>query len=29
MSFTENSEGYIGDRNKKLNLERIFCEKGA
>jgi hypothetical protein len=29
MSFTKNLEGYIGDKNKKLDLERIFCEKVA
>jgi hypothetical protein len=29
MSFTKTLEGYIGDRNKKLDLEKIFCEKVA
>jgi hypothetical protein len=27
MSFAKKLEGYAGDRIKKLNLERVFCEK--
>jgi hypothetical protein len=27
MSFAKKLEGYVGDRIKKLNLERVFCEK--
>jgi hypothetical protein len=29
MSFAKKLKGYIGDRNKKLDLERVFCEKVA
>jgi len=29
MSFAKKLEGYIGDRNEKLDLERVFCEKVA
>jgi hypothetical protein len=27
MSFAKKLEGYMGDRYKKLDLERIFFEK--
>jgi hypothetical protein len=27
MSFAKKLEGYIGDKYKKLDLERGFCEK--
>jgi len=27
MSFAKELERYVGDRIKKLNLERVFCEK--
>jgi hypothetical protein len=27
MSFAKELERYVGDRIKKLNLEKVFCEK--